>query len=221
MPKVNTSVPYPHLLYDSFDFLARPRHVSSWKKPTLTPEQAIAAGEFKQGEACYEANATLRGLKNSPLSTKAEGILLHLPSLPLTTLQEDTFFYRGLSSKPEFDPLQELRCGERFKEFGFTSLTPIEGVAKLYRYYKGVIMRILLPKGTQVIDINSLVKSNLELLPPKLANELTRQQLKQPELVLLPNANFRVSEYSGMTFFNEPEATTPHLGRFEITLVQS
>lgn len=152
----------------------------------------------------YFVNRKLRGLVTKDFTDDERAIIDLLPNAPQARLTEDVFVYRGLGHNPEFNALDEFKPGEIYTEKGFTSTSPILKNVKGYLARKGILQKILLPKGTKVIDIDTLLKANLERL--EMIDSFTAKSLqkeKEHEWILLPNNKFKVLDYSPVTQENE------------------
>lgn len=164
---------------------------------TSIPQDLLKAlSDYKNG-FYYFVNRKLRGTDTNAFSAEEQAIIDLFPKAPSARLTQDTFVYRGLGANCEFNPLETYRAGEIYTEKGFTSTTPIFNNAKDYMASNGILQKILLPKGTKIIDIDTLLKVNLErleLFQPFLSNNLKKR--KEHEWILLPNKNFKVLDYS-------------------------
>ena len=145
----------------------------------------------------YFVNRKLRGVDSEAFTDKERAIINLLPHAPRARLTQDVFVYRGVGANCEFNSLDEFKPGEIYTEKGFTSTSPILDNVKGYMARNGILQKILLPKGTKVIDIDTLLKANLERLKmfdPHTAKSLEKG--KENEWILLPNKNFKVLNYS-------------------------
>ncbi len=181
------------LLNNNYNLIHPQKHeVVTFKSKLLSKEAVDAIKDFKLGRV-YEINEKLRGLKPESLTLAEQEIISQLSLLPQKILSKDTYVYRGVCRKYNFNPFDTLKVGTIFLEKGFTSLAPLKRVAKLFRHGDGILEKILLPKGTKVLDIDSLLKRNASQLPDDIARIVKRQA--KHEWVLMPNSNYKVIDF--------------------------
>lgn len=167
---------------------------------SLEPNVVESIKAFKSG-AVYKINEKLRGINIEPLASEEEKLINDLTLLPRKVLSKDTYVYRGVGDSYNFDPVETLKgfmhSGQPFEEKGFTSTSPIMSVAKKFQYARGVLERILLPKGTEVVNIDSLLLQNIyKLSDEDFINITTRLKRPRHEWVLLPNAKYNITSFS-------------------------
>lgn len=185
------------------------------KTRTLPQNLVDVLADFK-GSGAFRVNEKLRGIVKEPLTKSERAIVEGFQVLPRETLQEDAFVYRGVMDSYDFLPLEALKPGAVFSEKGFTSVSPFDVTALLFKGLRGILERIRLPQGTKVIDIDSLLEANRP--------ELLSKAHPKHELVLLPNQNFRVLDFSDSDYIDSESIThslreNGHLGLFNMELL--
>lgn len=155
-----------------------------------------ALRDYKCG-TYYEVNTKLRGIDTEQFSDREKAIIDLFPKAPEARLTKDIFVYRGVDNNCVFNSLDTFKPGEIYTEKGFTSTSPNFDSAKNYIHGNGILQKIFLPKGTKFIDIDTLLKANLErleMIDPFTASSLNKR--KEHEWILLPNKKFKVLGYS-------------------------
>lgn len=197
----------------------------TFKSRNLDNDLVEIIKDFKTGTA-YRVNEKLREVNKLPLTSEEKAIVVGFPLLPKKVLLRDTYVYRGVGESCDFSPLKSIIPGEMFIEKGFTSVSPFRHVAKTFRYSMGVLEKILLPMGTEVIDIDSLLKANTSKLPTEVAQTVKVQP--KHEWVLLPGASYKVLDYSDKkTYFYVSDGLKKYkmsdggIGMFNLLLINS
>lgn len=173
------------------------------KKAAELPQNLLQALKNYKGSHSYTVNEKLRGVCHEPLTSEERDIVELFPQAPMVTLPEDKFVFRGVGISHDFNPLEALKPGEIFTEKGFTSISKFKATAKLFRYSSGIMEKILLPKGTKFIDIDAVLKANLNRLY-KLDDMFASavENIHKHEWILLPNKKFEVLDYSPVKTYN-------------------
>jgi len=153
----------------------------------------------------YDLNLKLRGADKARLTRIEKQIKDGILQAPREILKEDTFVYRGIGDTWSFEPLTDLKVGEIYQDKGFASVSPFERVAKQFRYSVGVIAKIFLPKGSEVINIDSVLLNNYDKLPNYKKEFYDSVQNPNFELLLLPNSKFHVKSYSNKGSIFDPD----------------
>jgi|GEM_PF-2968249 len=194
------------------------------KEAKISDEVLNALIIYKDG--FFEINNKLRGVRKDKLTPEEEKYIKGVLAAPKRTLNEDTFVFRGIGDTYCFNPLKMLKVGEIFHEKGFTALSPLERIAKEFRFSVGVIAKILMPKGSKYIDVDSLLIENIDRLP-----EYHRQFYKIAEnpcheWILPPETDYYVKSYSNKGSIFDPamencsEKKDPqNLGKFDFIYI--
>jgi len=164
-------------------------------KQPLTKQAVESMKHFKDGGA-YKINRKLRGLDKRSLTAAEKKIIADMESLPKRVLRKDTFVYRGIGTSFDFDPVSSLKVGKPFLEKGFSSVSTIKDVAELFQYGCGVLAKILLPKGSEVVDIDALLTKNGRKLPEDFLERTRLKGHPRHEWVLMPNAEYKVMHFA-------------------------
>lgn len=153
-----------------------------------------ALNQYKDGDFASKLNAKLRGLLDEPFTKDELIVLEELPKAPKKVLKQNTYVYRGVCCSPTFNPQEVFIPGTTYIEKGILSLSPQFSTAVAFRHRKGAILHILMPKGSEFIDIDDILKTHHYILPKNDAIRSRRE--RKHELLALQGAMLDTVEFT-------------------------